>query len=183
MSKLPDHSEQCINLQGMCDFFPRLHALLSEHQLNILANETQIKANTLAQYKAGNTYPSLPRLAVIAQHCNTSLQWLLFGEQNTTHEKISSPAIQLITMTDDTMYPTIHDNATVQYQSIPLTKSGLLNDGICVITTKRGNIVRRIQWQEETESYRVFCDNANYPSQIMKNVNVIGKVTAVMTAI
>lgn len=187
MPKLPDHAKQCINLQGMCDFFPRLHALLSKQQLNLLAKETQMNANTLAQYKAGLAYPSLPRLAVIAQQCNVPLHWLLFGEQ---HLQLSgdsplsaSASIQFITLTDDAMSPTVKRGSSVQYVPILATKECLLDDGIYVITTKRGNLVRRVQWQEDAGNYLILSDNTNYPPQTVKTIDVIGRVTAIMTAL
>ncbi|PSW76608.1 hypothetical protein [Photobacterium damselae] len=61
---------------------------------------------------------------------------------------------------------------------MPLQGNRVLGDGIYVIATAQGNVVRRLQWQESNQEYVVFGDNPIYPKQNMKQVNVIGKVTA-----
>ncbi|MGR5187315.1 helix-turn-helix domain-containing protein [Photobacterium damselae] len=176
--------------QGLSFYQERLHAIISQQKLQQLSQTTGIKAATLSQYKARKAHPSLPRLAAIAHESGVSLQWLLFGDVEPAKAPTGLKEIELkerrkeFKVNDDVMAPTVAPLSIVQYQPLkPQPKSKIFSDGLYIINTKQGEVLRRIQWQDNDECYLVFGDNPQYKSQLIKTLQVIGKVTAIMVPV
>ncbi|CED57951.1 putative DNA binding helix-turn helix protein (plasmid) [Aliivibrio wodanis] len=179
MPKYPASSDLHLKKHNVIGFFERLDTALRTTSVNKLSKKTDISVNTIKSYLYRHNYPDLPRLATIAEHTGYSLSWLLFGHEKTQHKQDRFE----LTILDDAMTPTLPEGAEVVYQTLTPTSNSPVLDGIYVIATARGNLVRRLQWREDDKAYLVLCTNVDYPSQTMKSVNIIGKVTAVMTAI
>ncbi len=176
--------------QGLGFYRERLKYALAQQSFSELSDKTGIKASTLSQYNAEITHPSLPRLAAIAHECGVPLQWLLFGDVEPAEapqglkEVKPKDSIKHHRVPDDVMSPTIAPLTYVQYKPLrPQPKSKVFTDGLYIIQTKQGEVVRRIQWLDDDECYCVFGDNPNYQPQRMKTLHVVGKVTSIVVPI
>lgn len=161
----------------------RLTSLLKKQDINKLHQNTGISRAALYRYIRDNDTPTLPKLALIAQECGVSLAWL-FSEEGEKEKQASIDVPskhQELTVTDDVMHPTIKQNVSIQYQPLkPLAKKKRWPDGLYVLTNPQGLIVRRVQWCESDDTYRVYGDNPKYPPQVMASIAPIGKITAVI---
>lgn len=176
--------------QGLGFYRERLKYALAQQSFSELSEKTGIKASTLSQYNSEITHPSLPRLAAIAHECGVPLQWLLFGDA----EPVKAPqglkevkpkeGFKYYRVSDDVMSLTVAPLSYVQYKPLRShPKSRIFTNGLYIIHTKQGEVLRRIQWSDEDESYCVFGDNPHYPPQRMKTLQVVGKVTSLLVPI
>ncbi|HHY0497233.1 LexA family transcriptional regulator [Vibrio parahaemolyticus] len=162
----------------------RLAHIIQEQGICDLIKISGLSKSMLYQYANEKAYPTLPKLALIAQECGVSLAWL-FSEEGEKEKQASINNVpskhQALTVTDDVMHPTIKQNVSIQYQPLkPLAKKKRWPDGLYVLTNQQGLIVRRVQWRESDDTYRVYGDNPHYPPQVMASIAPIGKVTAVI---
>ncbi|PLS41491.1 helix-turn-helix domain-containing protein [Carnobacterium maltaromaticum] len=177
MPRQPIRNFLALKEQGVNNIAQRLQHALGSQSVTDIANQTGLSRATINQYLNAKNLPSLDRLAVLAKATNHSLKWLLFGD---IEEAKIADKYRLV-VSDDVMSPHIEKRAQIEYEALPLQGNRVLGDGIYVIATAQGNVVRRLQWQESNQEYVVFGDNPIYPKQNMKQVNVIGKVTAALT--
>ncbi|HIF9266858.1 TPA: helix-turn-helix domain-containing protein [Photobacterium damselae] len=188
MSSEKSSFEHYLLKQGLGSYRNRLKHALAQQSFVKLADKTGMKSDTLRQYNAEVAHPSLPRLAAIAHESGVSLQWLLFGDVEPAKAPTGLKDIKLkervkeFTVLDDVMSPTLAVSSVVQYKPLkPQPKSKIFSDGLYIISTKQGEVLRRIQWQDNDECYLVFGDNHQYQPQLIKSLQVIGKVTAMYT--
>lgn len=138
----------------------------------------------LYQYANKKASPTLNKLALIAQECGVSLAYLFGAEQNDAQPLPQQSTPLRLTIVDDVMSPTIPTQAEIEYRPIkPRPKKKRLTDGLYLLTNQQGLIVRRIQWLETQQTYRVFGDNTHYPPQHLEEIAPIGKVTAIIQPI
>ncbi len=190
MPKNPPSFHHYLFEQGVHSYHDRLLQILSLQSFRSLAQKTGIKANTLSTYQSKEVHPSLPRLAAIAHECGVPLQWLLFGDAEPAEapqglkEVKPKEGFKYYRVSDDVMSPTVAPLSYVQYKPLRShPKSRIFTNGLYIIHTKQGEVLRRIQWSDEDESYRVFGDNPHYPPQQMKTLQVVGKVTSLLVPI
>lgn len=183
MNNLDTDIDKYLQAQGINNFFHRLSIAIKSSSVYTVAEASNISRSTLYQYLNEASYPDIARLAAIAENTGYSISWLLFGNKQEQIKIKNKGAISCLLIPDDSMTPTLPEGAEVVYQTLTPTPDTPVFDGIYVIATARGNLVRRLQWREDDKEYLILCSNVDYPSQTMKNVNIIGKVTAVMTAI
>lgn len=168
--------------QSLTAFQYRLAKIINQQNITHLYKKTGLSRATLYLYINGKSIPTLPKLALIAQECGVSLSWLFSGEEGDSTPPITTQSNPLrLTTIDDAMAPTIPLQVDIEYQPIkPVQKKKRFIDGIYVLTNAQGLIVRRVQWIEAEDAYRVFGDNPHYPPQAMKEIAPIGKVTAIV---
>ncbi|WIG71481.1 helix-turn-helix domain-containing protein (plasmid) [Photobacterium damselae] len=177
--------------QGLGSYPERLKLLLSQQTYSQLSKKTGIKSESLSLYKSGRIHPSLPRLAAIAHECDVSLQWLLFGNVEPAQPPKEFKPLKAtletkqLNLTDDAMYPTIALLGGVLYKPIVthLNKNKIFTEGIYVISVKGNKLARRLQWQHKEECYLVSGDNPKYKPQLVKNLQVLGKVISIITPV
>lgn len=185
MSRNIHHVKQHHATQSLTTFGHRLAVSIQKQSVPQLVRQTGVSETMLYQYANEKAYPTLPKLALIAQECGVSLAWL-FSEEGGKEKQARidngvTSTHQALTVTDDVMHPTIQQNVNIQYQPLkPLAKKKRWPDGIYVLTNQQGLIVRRVQWCESDDTYRVYGDNPHYPPQVMASIAPIGKVTAVI---
>ncbi|HHP0488952.1 TPA: helix-turn-helix domain-containing protein [Vibrio harveyi] len=161
-----------------------LTCLMREKTIQGVSKKTGITRATLYHYIKGESYPTLPKLALIAQECGVSLAYLFGAEQKDVQPLPPQNTILRLTVEDDVMSPTIPTKAEIEYRPIkPLPKKKRLTDGLYLLTNQQGLIVRRIQWLETEQTYRVFGDNTHYPAQHLEEIAPVGKVTAIIQPI
>ncbi|MCP5016389.1 MAG: helix-turn-helix domain-containing protein [Ketobacter sp.] len=162
----------------------RLSQILQQEKIYRLSESTGISTTMLYHYMNQKGYPALPKLALIAQECGVSLAYLFSAEQNDAQPLPQQSTPLRLTVVDDVMSPTIPTQAEIEYHPIkPRPKKKRLTDGLYLLTNQQGLIVRRIQWLETQQTYRVFGDNTHYPPQHLEEIAPIGKVTAIIQPI
>ncbi|MGB9549059.1 hypothetical protein [Vibrio harveyi] len=162
----------------------RLACIIRERGVPHLIQETGLSESMLYQYANKKAYPTLPKLALIAQECGVSLAYLFGAEQKDVQPLPPQNTTLRLTVEDDVMSPTIPTKAEIEYSPIkPLPKKKRLTDGLYLLTNQQGLIVRRIQWLETEQTYRVFGDNTHYPAQHLEEIAPVGKVTAIIQPI
>lgn len=162
----------------------RLTCLIHEKTIHSLFEKTGISRATLYHYVNAESHPTLPKLALIAQECGVSLTWL-FGDEHSDALPLPQQDTPLrLTVVDDVMSPTIPAQVDIEYRPIkPQQKKKRLLDGIYILTNQQGLIVRRVQWLEAEQVYRVFGDNPNYLPQQLEEIAPVGTVTAIIQPI
>ncbi|EGQ8101958.1 hypothetical protein MW344_003790 [Vibrio parahaemolyticus] len=188
---MPDNHHKAKQLhanQSLTIFSHRLAVSIQKQSVPLLVKQTGVSETMLYQYASEKAYPTLPKLALIAQECGVSLAWLFSDderdEKQANTDNSAPSKLQQFTVTDDVMHPTIKQHVNIQYQLLkPIAKKKRWQDGLYVLTNQQGLIVRRVQWCENNDSYRVYGDNPNYPPQIMSAIAPIGKVTAIIQPI
>ncbi|GIU51118.1 hypothetical protein TUM4438_39580 [Shewanella sairae] len=177
MPKTPNNGELHLKNQQLTNLFHRLKIALKTKTYSAISKEANISIDSIRAYAVQRTYPDIIRLAAIADTTGFSVRWLLFGDEvEPTNEKSCRLIIK-----DDVMSPKIQKGTQIEYEKLSLPKGSIFNDGLYVIAAPQGNIARRLQWQHTENEYVVFGDNAVYPKQRVKDVNVIGIVTAIFT--
>ncbi|XKM12467.1 helix-turn-helix transcriptional regulator [Orbaceae bacterium ac157xtp] len=61
---------------GISNFKDRLQLVLEGKSGNAFSKKVGMSEAVIRDYLAGKTYPSLNRLAIIAQKCDVSIEWL-----------------------------------------------------------------------------------------------------------
>ncbi|MEG3223286.1 helix-turn-helix domain-containing protein [Vibrio gigantis] len=162
----------------------RLSQILQQEKVYRISESTGISTTMLYHYMNQKGYPTLPKIALIAQECGVSLAYLFGAEQKDVQPLPPQNTTLRLTVEDDVMSPTIPTKTEIEYRPIkPLPKKKRLTDGLYLLTNQQGLIVRRIQWLETERVYRVFGDNTHYPSQHLEEIAPVGKVTAIIQPI
>ena len=179
MPKQPFRNVQNLKEQGVNNIAQRLQIAFGSQSITHIANQTGLSRATINQYIKEKNLPSLDRLAILATATGYSLKWLLFSDEV---EPISKKSCRLIVQ-DDVMNPKIPKNTQIEYEKCSFPEGSIVSDGLYVIATVQGCIARRLQWQHTDKEYLVFGDNPAYPQQRVKQVNIIGTVTAILIPI
>ncbi|MEC6816844.1 helix-turn-helix domain-containing protein [Photobacterium toruni] len=179
MPKQPFRNFQSLKEQGVNNIAQRLQHAFGAQSVTQIANQTGLSRATINQYIQGKNLPSLDRLAVLATTTGYSLKWLLFADDI---EPINKKSCRLIVQ-DDVMNPKIQKNTQIEYEKCSFPEGSIVSDGLYVIATAQGCITRRLQWQHTDKEYLIFGDNPAYPQQRVKQVNIIGTVTAILIPI
>lgn len=155
-------------------------ALLHTQNLQSLEARTGIAKSTLHYYLKGRL-PTLPKLALVAQECDVPLSSLFCDVETKAVKQKPGAHKQTLTMVDDVMHPTIPQHSDVQFTPVDtLPKKQRWPDGLYVLTSAQGLIVRRLQWREDQQRYQLHGDNPHYASQTLQEVSPVGKVTALI---
>lgn len=175
--------EDLLSSQGINDFFTRLTIAIQSKPLDRLSKHTNISKNTLYQYLNKSSFPDIPRLASIAKETHYSVPWLLF-ENISTNDIQQTITWKMIQVIDDIMKPTIDLLQCVLFAPITSHDNNkFISDGLYVISIDGKSIVRRIQWQHKDNCYLVFGDNPKYKPQLIKNIQIMGRVISTVTPI
>ncbi|WP_394167807.1 hypothetical protein [Photobacterium piscicola] len=179
MPKTLVNSKLHLTNQHLFDLYHRLKIALKTKTYSTLSKETSISIDSIRSYSVQRTYPDITRLAAIADATGFSVRWLLFGDDI---EPINKKSCRLIVQ-DDVMNPKIPKNTQIEYEKCSFPEGSIVSDGLYVIATAQGCIARRLQWQHTDKEYLIFGDNPAYPQQRVKQINIIGTVTAILIPI
>lgn len=170
--------------QNLTPLQERLTYVIRKGGVPYLIQQTGLSESMLYQYANKKAFPTLPKLALIAQECGVSLTWLFGGEHSDALPLPQQDTPLRLTVVDDVMSPTIPAQVDIEYRPIkPQQKKKRLLDGIYILTNQQGLMVRRVQWLEAEQVYRVFGDNPNYLPQQLEEIAPVGTVTAIIQPI
>lgn len=170
--------------QSLKSMGERLSQIIQQKKVYRLSESTGMSTTMLYHYINQKGYPALPKLALIAQECGVSLAWLFDGDHSDALPLPQQDTPLRLTVVDDVMSPTIPAQVDIEYRPIkPQQKKKRLLDGIYILTNQQGLMVRRVQWLEAEQVYRVFGDNPNYLPQQLEEIAPVGTVTAIIQPI
>ncbi|PLS41492.1 helix-turn-helix domain-containing protein [Carnobacterium maltaromaticum] len=165
--------------QGLDGYQDRLSNVIKQESITQLAFKTDISRNTLKKYIEQTAEPDITRLVRLAKSMNQPLQSILFSETKPWHS-VPHMVSTRMTINDDYFSAIIPRGSEIEYLIID-DISVFEPDVIYVLSCEQNLILRRVMQQDSNQEYVVFGDNPIYPKQNMKQVNVIGKVTAMYT--
>lgn len=164
--------------QGVEQVQDRLTLLLKQSKIWQLGQKTSISRNTLRNYVSQTSTPDISRLVKIAHALDVPLQEILFADTKPWHYRAKMTTARA-TVLDNYFPNTLPKGSEFEYSFLGADEP-LEQNAIYAIASHCGVIARRITWQENEGRYRVYGDNPIYPNQYIKEVNVIGRVTATL---